>query len=380
MKFDGSFIFPGVLLALLFFLGQSALGGGAYQHTRDGKIIVWNGSPEPGDQAVWSGQRDSAGYATGAGTLTWYRARRLIVTGSNIPTSRGDLVVFGRYTGSMVDGKLDGIVKLEVKDKIFHATFASGERTDDWSPGPAPTPKPRRPHTKTAAAATPQPVATPVVLQPASSGAVIEAPTQSNDSLRSLTAPPSVLRKEAPPTAALQIAKASAAPAPSIADKPVSAEIAPALKPEPIASPRPSAVPAATPAPTPDDAHMVATLDQEYQAAVKTNDAAAMDRILADDFVLVTGRGRVLKKNDLLAAAREKQTVYERQEEEAGTQKVRIWGDTAVVTALLWIKGKENGKSLDDKLWFSDTYVRTPAGWRYVFGQASMPAPKADAK
>jgi len=31
-----------------------------------------------------------------------------------------------------------------------------------------------------------------------------------------------------------------------------------------------------------------------------------------------------------------------------------VWGDTAVVTALLWIKGVAAGKSLDYKLWFSD--------------------------
>ena len=39
-----------------------------------------------------------------------------------------------------------------------------------------------------------------------------------------------------------------------------------------------------------DDAKAVAALDTEYQAAVKINDAATMERILADDFVLVTGR------------------------------------------------------------------------------------------
>jgi len=118
----------------------------------------------------------------------------------------------------------------------------------------------------------------------------------------------------------------------------------------------------------------------QYQAAVKANDAATMDRILADDFVLVTGRGRVSNKADLLKEAQAKETIYEQQDEEAGSQKVRVWGDTAVVTALLWIKGVAAGKSLDYKLWFSDTYVRTPAGWRYVFGQASLPLPKPDAK
>jgi len=129
-----------------------------------------------------------------------------------------------------------------------------------------------------------------------------------------------------------------------------------------------------------DDAKTVAALDTQYQVAVKENDAATMDRILADDFVLVTGRGKVYDKTELLKAAREKQVIYEHQDEEAGSQKVRVWGDTAVVTALLWIKAVQEAKPVDYKLWFSDTYVRSPTGWRYVLGQASLPLPKADAK
>ena len=129
-----------------------------------------------------------------------------------------------------------------------------------------------------------------------------------------------------------------------------------------------------------EDVKTVAALDTKYQAAVKSNDAATMDQILADDFVLVTGRGKVSSKADLIESARKKEITYERQDEESGTQKVRVWGDTAVVTALLWIKAVQGGKPVDYKLWFSDTYVRTPTGWRYVFGQASLPLPKAEFK
>jgi uncharacterized protein (TIGR02246 family) len=129
-----------------------------------------------------------------------------------------------------------------------------------------------------------------------------------------------------------------------------------------------------------EDVKTVAALDTKYQAAVKSNDASTMDQILADDFVLVTGRGKVYKKTDLIESARKKEVTYERQDEEPGTQKVRVWGDTAVVTALLWIKAVQGGKPADYKLWFSDTYVRTPAGWRYVFGQASLPLPKTESK
>ncbi len=96
-----------------------------------------------------------------------------------------------------------------------------------------------------------------------------------------------------------------------------------------------------------EDAKTVAALDTKYQAAVKANDATTMDQILADDFVLVTGRGSVFSKADLLDSARKKEATYERQDEEPGTQKVRVWDDTAVVTALLWIKSVHGGKPAD---------------------------------
>jgi ketosteroid isomerase-like protein len=123
-----------------------------------------------------------------------------------------------------------------------------------------------------------------------------------------------------------------------------------------------------------DDQQAVAALDTQYQAAVEKNDAPTMDRILADDFILVVGSGKTFTKGDLLKETRGGNVVYEHQSDTQ--QTVRVWGDTAVVTAKLWEKGTQDGKPFDKTLWFSDTYVRTPKGWRYVFGQASLPLPK----
>jgi ketosteroid isomerase-like protein len=122
-----------------------------------------------------------------------------------------------------------------------------------------------------------------------------------------------------------------------------------------------------------DDQRTVAALDTEYQAAVQRNDAATMDRLLADDFALVTGTGCVFTKADLLTEARNQDVIYERQED--SDQVVRVWGDTAVITALLWVKGAEKGKPFEYTLWFSDTYIRTPSGWKYAFAQASTRFP-----
>jgi len=122
------------------------------------------------------------------------------------------------------------------------------------------------------------------------------------------------------------------------------------------------------------DRRTVAALDTQYQKAVEKNDVATMARILADDFILVEGTGKAWSKADLLGLSRSAGTHYEHQED--SERAVRVWGDTAVVTAKLWAKGTEDGSPVDYTEWFSDTYVRTPSGWRYVFGQASLPLPK----
>lgn len=117
------------------------------------------------------------------------------------------------------------------------------------------------------------------------------------------------------------------------------------------------------------DRELIVELDRKYQEAVRKNDAAVMDDILADSFVLVTGLGKVLNKSDLLREARSGRVRYERQEDTE--QSVRIMDDTAVITAKLWAKGTEDGEPFNYHLWFSDTYVRTSGGWKYFFGQAS---------
>jgi ketosteroid isomerase-like protein len=125
-----------------------------------------------------------------------------------------------------------------------------------------------------------------------------------------------------------------------------------------------------------EDRAAVAALDVQYQAAVERNDAETMARILHPEMILIVGRGDVFTREDLLRSARDRAFVYEHQVEDEGTQIVRLYGaDTAVVTARLWLKGTGPSGEFDRRLWFSDTYVRTPEGWRYAFGQASLSLP-----
>jgi hypothetical protein len=178
--------------ALLF--ANSANCGSGYQYTKDGKTLIWNNFLRRGDAAAWSGGHDSAGYATGYGTLTWYKRESTIVTGSNIPAPTKGSAVLSRYSGQMVRGKFQGpVVNVDANGRVFHGTFVNGAKTSDWMEGPmSPTNPPLVQHgLKTAAKKEPVP---PLDERRAESvsGAVTTKPG-AGESLQAVT-PPSSLR------------------------------------------------------------------------------------------------------------------------------------------------------------------------------------------
>jgi ketosteroid isomerase-like protein len=131
--------------------------------------------------------------------------------------------------------------------------------------------------------------------------------------------------------------------------------------------------PAAVQASAPEDRQTLADLDTKYQKAVEQNDAKTMAEILADDFVLVEGDGKRSTKADLVNDAKSGKTHYVRQDDSERT--VAVFGDTGVVTARLRASGIEDGVKVAYSQWFTDVYVRTPNGWRYVYAQASLSLP-----
>jgi hypothetical protein len=121
------------------------------------------------------------------------------------------------------------------------------------------------------------------------------------------------------------------------------------------------------------DRDILAGLHSAFQLAVKRNDAATMRRILDHRFVLILGDGRRYSRAELLATAASRRVTYEKQDPEPDTRSVRLLGDTAVITARVWLKGIRDGVAFDRRVWFSGMYIRTPDGWRLAFCQASQP-------
>jgi ketosteroid isomerase-like protein len=395
--------------ALVLF-ASVAYGAGSYQRTRDGQTLVWRDVPERGEEATWSGKRDKNGFATGSGVLTWYKNE------PNILDTRRYVILINHYSGTMVRGKFKGAVtdvnakggrsqptsvdradRLSRRKKATRTRTARVRATETAEPTPTPSSEKiivdTRELTSALATSTPTPdQSTSPIAEESQTAVAPETDTLAAKGIATAPEPapeqsPSPSTEEAqtavPEQTGTLIAKRMATPPseehvrqPGSRSTTVSKSTRPddslrSLSAPPVEIPKP---------PRTIDEQTVARLDAVYQSAVKANDVAIMDEILADDFVLVTDRGASLTKADLIKEAREKRTIYEHQEEEEGTQKVRVWRDTAVVTALLRIKGTRDQNPFDYKVWFSETYVRTPTGWRYVFGQSSISSPKPDAK
>lgn len=194
--------------ALLLCFATGAFGGGAYQRTKDGKTLVWNPDPKQEDAATWSGSRDSKRYATGQGTLTWYKIERRYGMGSRLPIEKEIPVI--RYSGNMVRGKFEGpVVTIDDQGKKSRATFADGARSDEWiaDSGPAPsapnaaTPTPIEVKQKPDAVVAEEPVVEKAEEMPSP----IPEPKQTPEIVRQAVVanPPAAPSPPTPPTASL---------------------------------------------------------------------------------------------------------------------------------------------------------------------------------
>ena len=118
-----------------------------------------------------------------------------------------------------------------------------------------------------------------------------------------------------------------------------------------------------------DEAPKLRTLERELNRAIAQRDNRRVTDLLADDWILVSGAGKVKTKADILAEIA--QPDLEFQEIETRDVMVRVWGDTAVVTGTLHQRYRLRGKQTEVTLRYSDTWARAGDSWLQVSGHAT---------
>jgi len=108
-------------------------------------------------------------------------------------------------------------------------------------------------------------------------------------------------------------------------------------------------------------------LENEFARAVTSNDADALDELLADDWVIVEPDGSLIDKARFLGVIKSGALSHESME--STDLRVRIYGNTAVVTGLTATKGKFMGQDFTACERATDIFVKHTDRWQCVFTQ-----------
>ncbi len=116
------------------------------------------------------------------------------------------------------------------------------------------------------------------------------------------------------------------------------------------------------------EAEVLSTERQRVAALVK-NDLAALDRLLADDLTYTHSSALVETKAEYLSAIRSGKLKYHSLDHEQ--QRVRLYGDTAVLTGITKVFSTYHGKEGRPTLRFTIVYVKRAGRWQMVAWQST---------
>ena len=105
-------------------------------------------------------------------------------------------------------------------------------------------------------------------------------------------------------------------------------------------------------------------LEEAFTQAVIKNDVKAVENIVTDDWMIIDADGRVIDRTRFLEVMRSGALTHEEMKSEE--EQVRIYGDTAIVTALVSVKGAYAGTRFSSHERATDVFIRRDGKWRCV--------------
>jgi ketosteroid isomerase-like protein len=110
-------------------------------------------------------------------------------------------------------------------------------------------------------------------------------------------------------------------------------------------------------------------LEADWREAQLTNNVSVVDRLLADDYLGISSNGTLETKADELA--RRKSGALRITHLDLSDIKVRIYGDTAVVTSKAELVGTSGDRDISGHFRYTRVYSNRDGQWRIVSFEAS---------
>ncbi|HLZ40199.1 MAG TPA: nuclear transport factor 2 family protein [Candidatus Sulfotelmatobacter sp.] len=113
-------------------------------------------------------------------------------------------------------------------------------------------------------------------------------------------------------------------------------------------------------------------IDMEHQAkeASLRRDPEFPEKALSDDYVAISPLGQVTTKKEAISARKSGQLRYETID--VSDMVVRLYGDTAIVTARADVKGHQLGEDFSGPYRYTRVWVRRSGRWQAVSYQATV--------
>ena len=116
--------------------------------------------------------------------------------------------------------------------------------------------------------------------------------------------------------------------------------------------------------------HQIEKLENAWNAAVLHGNIAAMDGLLADDYMAITPSGILQSKEQALSSLRSGALRFSSLE--VSDRKIRIYGTTALVTSRAEVKATGPDGGMSGSYRYTRVYVKDSRGvWRIVSFEAS---------
>ena len=108
------------------------------------------------------------------------------------------------------------------------------------------------------------------------------------------------------------------------------------------------------------------TVEDAWVRALIARDARTFDRLIATDWVYSDERGTTGKRAAIDEFTKGADTVTSSGNED---MRAHVYGNTAVVTGILWTKGHSKGKPFAHRYRYTDTWMRIDGRWQCIGSQ-----------
>lgn len=110
-------------------------------------------------------------------------------------------------------------------------------------------------------------------------------------------------------------------------------------------------------------------LTEQFRLSLKNMDAAAYEKLVADDFISIGTAGRSFTKSQIIESLKSGKLTYE--QHDYSNRKIRLFGDTAIVNCTLDQKARFGDRELVGQYLLALVWVKRNGQWQLVSWQAT---------